>query len=140
MAGGPYRILLAEDNPGDVFLLKRALQRAGVECDITAFSDGAAAMSFVKREGEYADAPLPDLAVLDMNLPKRNGSEILEEMRRRPEYAKVPVVMMSSSASPRDQAKASELGGTLYVTKPMDLDGVLKVGEVLKDILLAKNE
>jgi CheY-like chemotaxis protein len=132
-----FQILLVEDNPGDVYLFKRALVKAGLESEIIPFADGAAAMAFVRRESPHEQSALPDLAVLDMNLPKRDGTEILKAMRESAEFARVPVVMMSSSASPREQAKTKELGDTRYLTKPMDLDGYLAIGEVLKEILLA---
>ncbi len=130
-----FRIMLVEDNPGDVYLLKLALKNAGIECELTAFTDGAEALKFVLSQGEDAARLLPHLAVLDMNLPKKSGTEVLEAMRRGEEFAKVPVVMMSSSASPHDQAKTKQFGGTWYLTKPGDLEGYLKIGETLKEIL-----
>jgi CheY-like chemotaxis protein len=134
---GAFQILLVEDNPGDVFLLNRALKQTGLECEVVRLPDGAAAVEYVRRRAPYEQSPLPDLAMLDMNLPKKDGAEVLEVMRQTPEYANVPVVMISSAASARDRERTTGMGDTRYLTKPMDLEGFLKIGELLKEILMA---
>lgn len=132
-----FQILLVEDNPGDVFLMKRALKQADLDCEVVHLPDGAAAVEYVRRREPLERRPVPDLAMLDMNLPKKDGAEVLEVMRQIPEYANVPVVMISSAASPRDRERTSGLGDTRYITKPMDLGGYVKIGELLKEILVS---
>lgn len=133
-----FQILMVEDNPGDVYLFRRSLQRAGLEAEVTHLEDGALALSYVLRENPYQHAAVPDLVVLDMNLPKRTGTEILSALRQSPTFSGVPVMMMSSSVFTRPPASASEIvTNTLYLTKPMDLAGFLRIGEMVKDLLLA---
>ena len=133
---GPFHILLVEDNPGDVYLFKLALTRAGLAAEVIHLADGELGLSYVRREPPYEQSQLPDAAVLDMILPKRTGTEVLEAMRLNPEFAHVPVVMMSSSALARDQASNQELVHTQYLTKPSDLAGFLRIGELMKEILV----
>ena len=133
---GPFHILLVEDNPGDVYLFKLALTRAGFAADVIHLGDGELGLSYVRREAPYEQSQLPDLAVLDMNLPKRTGAELLEAIRLNPDFAQIPVVMMSSSALARDQASRQERGPTQYLTKPSDLTEFLRIGLLVKEILL----
>ncbi len=137
---GPFHILLVEDNPGDVYLFKLALTRAGLAAEVTHLADGELGLSYVRREPPYERSRLPDLAVLDMNLPKRTGAEVLEAMRLNPDFAQVPVVMMSSSALARDQASNQKLAHTQYLTKPSDLAEFLRIGELVKEILCGAAE
>lgn len=132
----PFQILLVEDNPGDVYLFKLALTRAGLAAEVIHLADGEVALSYVRREPPYHQSQLPDLAVLDMNLPKRTGAEVLEAMRLNPEFAHIPVVMMSSSALARDQASKQERAHTQYLTKPSDLAEFLHIGGLVKQILV----
>lgn len=124
------RILLAEDNPADVYLLKEALSvggHAGVELIVV--TDGEQALDFVSRQ----DAPNGnvDLIVLDLNLPKSDGSDVLRSIRDDSRFASVPVVILTSSDSPRDRAVAEKLGANSYLTKPSDLDDFLALGAKL---------
>jgi CheY-like chemotaxis protein len=127
------RIFLAEDNPADVYLLREAL---GVEADRTVellvAQDGEEAMEYVHRQGRFAELPKPDLIVLDLNLPKSDGSDILREIRRNSDFHDVPVVVLTSSDSPRDRAAAERLGADGYITKPSDLDAFLSLGDTLR--------
>jgi two-component system, chemotaxis family, response regulator Rcp1 len=119
-------ILLLEDNPGDVDLLRRALRSAELDCELTVLEDGAEALAFVRQQGKYASASTPDLAVLDLNLPKNDGLEVLEAMRASPLFAAVPVAILSSSASPHEQAKLQAFRIGRFITKPPRLRRVLE--------------
>lgn len=140
MSSGPvnpiFRILLVEDNEADIYLLRQALKEAALEVELTVIEDGAEALAFARHQGKYAGIPAPDLAVLDMNLPKNGGAEVLEAMRLNKELSKVPVAVMTSSASPVEQLKAKQLGVERYITKPPDLEDFLQIGHVLREVLL----
>ncbi len=129
------RLLLVEDNPADVELLRYVLQQAGVQCDLTVVDDGSEALALVQQRGRYLDVPVPSLAIVDLNLPRYDGMEILEAMRANQAFAGVPVVVMSSSSSPRDRARIEGLQIGRYITKPPDLDGYLRVGLIVKRML-----
>jgi CheY-like chemotaxis protein len=129
------RILLVEDNPGDVELLRLALKRAGLVCELTVLDDGAEALALVRQQGKYASVPVPDLAVLDLNVPKYDGVEILEALRANPAFANVLVAVLSSSSSPRERTSIEKFRISRYITKPLDLDEFLRIGEVLKELL-----
>jgi len=130
-----FRILLVEDNAADAYLFRKALEGADLQFELAVIEDGAEALAYVRHEGKYAETPVPDLAVLDLNLPKNEGVEVLAAIRQNPEFANVPVVITSSSASPRDQARTCQLGAERYIMKPPDLHEFLKIGGVLKEIL-----
>ena len=129
-----FRMLLIDDNDADVYLLRRALTKAGLTIELTVLKDGGEGLAFAR--GEDGSAPRPDLVVLDLNLPKTGGAEVLRAMKGNPALALVPVVVMSSSASKAEQAVIAELGVTKYFTKPPDLAGFMKVGEMFRKILL----
>jgi two-component system, chemotaxis family, response regulator Rcp1 len=128
-----YRILVVEDNPNDVELLRMALQEAEVECDLTVIDDGGDALAFIEKQST-ADA-CPDLAILDLNLPRRNGLEVLSGMRSSPVFSEVPVAVLSSSALPRERARVEALRVRRYMVKPSDLDEFLKIGGQVKELL-----
>ena len=130
-----YRILLVEDNDGDIYLIKMALRQAGIEFDLTVFNDGESAITYFGDESNYRERGLPDLTVLDLNLPKRDGLEVLEAIRRNPNLVDLPVVVMTSSSSSRDRARIEGFGDVQCHTKPPDLEGFLHFGEVLKELL-----
>jgi chemotaxis family two-component system response regulator Rcp1 len=115
-------ILLVEDNAGDVRLTREALREADVAVELTAVPDGEQALAFLRNEGAHASAVRPDLILLDLNLPKKNGLEVLEEIRRDPELRTTPVIMLTTSASMRDVAASYDRGVNCYVVKPLDLD------------------
>ena len=114
-----YRIWLAEDNPGDVRLFCESLKNQGVTFDLTVAEDGEKAIALVDSAAETSQ---PDLIVLDVNLPRHNGDEVLRQIRSRKELRGTPVIMLTSSASPADQARAGGLGANLYIQKPSDLE------------------
>lgn len=127
------RIFLTEDNPADVYLLREALGvDSNADVELLVASDGAEALDYVQRRGPYASVPRPDLIVLDLNLPKSDGTDVLQCIRDSKEFRDVPVVILTSSDSPRDRAAAVRLGANGYITKPSDLDAFLSLGKVLR--------
>jgi len=131
----PVRIMLVEDNAADVYLFRKALQTAGLNFELTVLENGGAALAFVRGEGEYARRPVPDLAVLDLNLPKNDGIQVLEAIRKEKHFASIPVVVTSSSPSPPTRLKLEHLRVARYIVKPPDLEEFLKIGGTLKEIL-----
>jgi chemotaxis family two-component system response regulator Rcp1 len=122
-----FEILLIEDSPGDVRLTREAFKDAKVHINLNVASDGAEAMDFLRREGKYADVPRPDLILLDLNLPKKDGREVLEEIKENPSLKSIPVVILTTSAAEEDILRSYLLHANCYITKPVDLDGFLKV-------------
>jgi CheY-like chemotaxis protein len=122
-------IFLAEDNPADVYLLREALaaECAG-EIDVVVAQDGEEALDFVQGRGAFHAAGRPDLIILDLNLPKSDGNDVLKAIRETASLSAVPVVILTSSDSPRDRAAAERLGANHYITKPSDLDDFLALG------------
>ena len=131
-----FHILLVEDNAADIYLFRQALKSAGLNFELTVIENGADGLAFARREGAYASSTIPDLAVLDLNLPKCGGASVLEAMRQNKDLECVPVFMMSSSAAPREQARAKELGIERFITKPPNLEEFLQIGQVVKQVLL----
>jgi CheY-like chemotaxis protein len=115
-------ILLVEDNAGDVRLTREALREADVAADLVAVPDGEQALAFLRKEGDHEDAGEPDLILLDLNLPKKNGLEVLEEIKGDPKLRRTPVIMLTTSSSARDVAACYDRGVNCYVVKPLDLD------------------
>lgn len=131
-----FEILIAEDNPGDVLLFREALNSCGVECNIIVAPDGEKAIELTRPSAEHGQASwIPDLIVLDMNLPKHDGDTVLRHVRGQARLRHVPVIMLTSSASPADRASAGTLGATLYLQKSSDLDELLEVGRIVKAVL-----
>jgi chemotaxis family two-component system response regulator Rcp1 len=124
-------ILLVEDNPGDVRLTREALLEGGVTVELTAVPDGEHALAYLRRDGEHAAAARPDLILLDLNLPKKNGLEVLEEIKRDPELLQIPVVMLTTSGSSRDVAACYDRGVNCYVVKPLDLDDFTRLVQAI---------
>jgi chemotaxis family two-component system response regulator Rcp1 len=123
----PIEILLVEDSPGDVRLTREAFKDAKVHINLNVASDGAEALEFLKREGKHAHAPRPDLILLDLNLPKKDGREVLEEVKESPTLKSIPVVILTTSASDADILRSYRLHANCYITKPVGLDGFLEV-------------
>jgi chemotaxis family two-component system response regulator Rcp1 len=115
-------ILLVEDNAGDVRLTREALLEAEVAAQLVAVADGEQALAFLRQEGDHFESERPDLILLDLNLPKKNGLEVLEEIKRDPDLRKTPVIMLTTSSSARDVAACYDRGVNCYVVKPLDLD------------------
>jgi len=129
------RILLIEDNPADVDLLRRAFKSAELDCDLMLLEDGAEALEYVRSLEQNDDGSGPDLAVLDLNLPKNDGIEVLQAIRASSVLALLPVAVLSSSASSRERLKLEQFGIGRYITKPPDLDEFLRIGSTLKELL-----
>lgn len=123
----PIEILLVEDNPGDARLAFEALKESKVHNNLHHVVDGVEAMRFLRREGEYADAALPDLILLDLNLPRKDGREVLAEVKADPEFKLIPVVILTTSAAERDLLKSYDLHANAYVVKPIDLNQFIEV-------------
>ena len=133
----PIEILLVEDNPGDVRLTLEALKEGKVRNRMSVARDGAEAMAFLRREGQYADAPRPDLLLLDLNLPRKDGREVLAEIKADPYLAQIPVVVLTTSRAEQDILKSYELHANCYVTKPVDLDQFIKVVQTIEEFWLS---
>ncbi len=119
-------ILLVEDNPADVGLVEEAFREGKLNYDLRVADDGVKALRFLRRQGEYADAPTPDLVLLDLNLPKKDGREVLHEMKTEPELRKIPVIVLTTSEDEADVHRVYELYGNCYLTKPVDIDDFLR--------------
>jgi CheY-like chemotaxis protein len=129
------RILLAEDNEGDVFLVRYALDKHISDYQLMLAKDGEEALQLLERAGADEHAPCPDFIVLDLNLPRYSGIEILERLRNIPKCAAAPVIVFTSSDSPQDKAAAVRLGANRYFRKPSDLAGFMKLGEMVRELL-----
>lgn len=133
----PVDILLVEDNPGDARLAIEALNESTVPNTVHAVRDGEEAMAFLHQEGKYASAPRPDLILLDLNLPKKDGREVLAEIKENPDLKCIPVVVMTTSNAEDDIRKTYNLHVNCYVTKPVEFDHFMKVIKSLEDFWLA---
>lgn len=124
---GPIEILLVEDNPGDVRLTREALKEGKVYSNLHTVKDGVEAMEFLRRQGKYKDAPRPDIILLDLNLPKKDGREVLEEIKTDDQLKRIPVVVLTTSKAEEDVLKTYNLHANCYVTKPVDLEKFMVV-------------
>lgn len=136
MHNSGIRILLVEDNPGDVRLTREALKEAKVNNQLFVVEDGVEAMAFLRNDGGYADAPRPDLILLDLNLPKKDGREVLEEIKQDLELKRIPVVVLTTSRAEEDILKSYNLHANCYVTKPVDLDQFINIVKSIEDFWL----
>jgi two-component system, chemotaxis family, response regulator Rcp1 len=132
----PVEVLLVEDNPGDVRLTQEAFKDGRVMVHLTVAVDGVEAMEILKRNGPHADKPRPDLILLDLNLPKKNGREVLEEIKVDEDLKRIPVIVMTTSKAEQDIYRAYNLNANCYVTKPVDLDEFLNVVRSIEDFWL----
>ena len=126
-AAPPVEILLVEDNPGDVRLTKEALKEGKVYNNLHWAKDGVEALEFLKREGKHAKAPRPDIILLDLNLPKKDGREVLAVIKKDSELKHIPVVVLTTSKADEDVLRSYELHANCYVTKPVDLEKFIQV-------------
>ena len=129
-------ILLVEDSPGDIRLTQEALRDAKVLNNLSVVRDGVEAISFLRREGEYASAPCPDLILLDLNMPKKDGREVLAEIKTDPHLRRIPVVMLTTSSAEKDILESYDLHANCYITKPVDLDQFITVVQTIEDFWL----
>jgi len=131
--GNPIEILLAEDNPGDVRLTEKALDHGNIINNLHVVENGVEAIKFLRQEGEYADVPRPDLILLDLNMPKKDGREVMEDMEVDPELRRIPVVVLTSSEAEEDVVRSYELNANAYLTKPVDFDGFVDIVKRIED-------
>lgn len=134
--GKPVEILLVEDNPADVRLMKEGLRDAKMRNNLHVVEDGVDAMAYLRREGNYSDAVSPDIILLDLNLPKKSGIEVLQEVKGDEKLKKIPVVILTTSKSEEDIVKSYNLHANCYITKPVDLDQFMKVVKTTEDFWL----
>jgi len=135
--GRPIEILLVEDNPGDVRLTMEAFREVKVCNRIHTVYDGMQALNFLNRDGSYGNVPFPDLILLDLNLPKKNGREVLASIKADERTRHIPVVVLTTSKSEEDIVKSYELQASCFVTKPVDLDQFLEVVRSIGDFWLS---
>jgi len=134
--GKPVEILLVEDNPGDVRLVKESLKDIKVLNNLRVAKDGQEALDFLHREGNHTEAPHPDLILLDLNLPKKDGREVLGEIKADKDLKRIPVVVLTTSKAKEDILKSYNLQANCYITKPVDFDEFVKVIKSIKDFWL----
>ena len=126
-------ILLVEDNPADVRLTQEALRESKVANNLHTVSDGVQALQFLRREGEHAEAPRPDLILLDLNLPRLSGREVLEQVKEDPDLRRIPVVVLTTSEAEQDIVRSYELHANAYVRKPVDFEQFTEVVRLIED-------
>jgi chemotaxis family two-component system response regulator Rcp1 len=129
----PVEILLVEDNPGDIRLTEEALKEGKIRNNLYVATDGVEAMDFLRKQNKFAGVPVPDLILLDMNLPKKSGIEVLEEIKKDPLLKIIPVVMLTTSQSEKDILKAYELFVNCFVTKPVGFESFIEVIKSIED-------
>ena len=135
-SGIMIQILLVEDDPGDVVITREAFAENKVRNQLSVVSDGEAAMAFLRREGGYADAPRPDLILLDLNLPRKAGHEVLAEIKSDTVLQRIPVVVLTTSDAEEDILRSYALHANAYVTKPVDFDCFLNVVRQIDDFFV----
>ncbi len=132
----PISIMLVEDSPGDAELVIDFLEQCKVKNDVQWLQDGEAAMASLHRQGEHADKPMPDLILLDLNLPKKDGREVLTEIKGDPKLKHIPVVILTSSKSEEDILRSYRLQANCYITKPVDIAQFVNVVRAIDDLWL----
>jgi CheY-like chemotaxis protein len=123
----PFRVLLVEDNPADVLLTTEAFKDGEIDIHLDSVEDGEDAMAFLRREGAYEGAPSPHMILLDLNLPRKDGREVLQELKEDPDLRHIPVVILSSSRAERDVLESYRLHANSYVSKPVDMNEFSRV-------------
>jgi len=129
----PVEILLVEDNPGDVRLTREALREGKVRNNLYVVSDGVEALEFLRRQGQHIDAARPDLILLDLNLPRKDGREVLQDIKSDPALRHIPVVVLTSSQADQDIIRAYDLHANCYVTKPVDFEQFIHVVRTIEN-------
>ena len=134
--GHPIEILLVEDNPGDVRLTQEALKEGKVRNRLSVAGNGEQALAFLRRQGQFASAPRPDVILLDLNLPRRDGREVLAEIKADPDLMRIPVVILTTSQAEQDILETYNLHANCYIAKPVDLDRFIEVVKAIEDFWL----
>jgi two-component system, chemotaxis family, response regulator Rcp1 len=132
-ANRPVRLLLVEDNPGDVCLTLEAFQEGSVPTDVDVADDGLAALARLRREGPYADTERPDVILLDLNLPGKDGREVLAEIKADPDLRRIPVLILTSSEAEDDVQRCYDLNANCYVVKPVDFQRFTEIVRVIQE-------
>jgi CheY-like chemotaxis protein len=133
----PIEILLVEDNPGDVELTREALETAKMANRLHVVDDGADAVDFLFRRGRFSEAPRPDIILLDLNLPKKDGRQVLSEIKAEPNLSQIPVVVLTTSQAEEDIIRAYQLHANCYVTKPVDFNQFLHIVSTIEEFWLS---
>jgi CheY-like chemotaxis protein len=136
MTGRQIEVLLVEDDPGDVLMTREAFDDYKVKNQLHVVNDGVEAMAFLRREGEHAQAPRPDLVLLDLNLPRMDGREVLEAIKSDAELASIPVVVLTTSEAEEDVLRSYSLHANAYVTKPVDFERFIEVVRQIDDFFV----
>jgi len=136
MPGRQIEVLLVEDDPGDVLMTKEAFDDYKVKNQLHIVNDGVEAMAFLRQEGEHSDAPRPDLVLLDLNLPRMDGREVLEAIKSDPELSSIPVVVLTTSEAEEDVLRSYSLHANAYVTKPVDFERFIAVVRQIDDFFV----
>ncbi len=129
------QILVAEDNEADLILFQEALQHHRIEYQLHVVADGQSALAFVARMGTTPETPCPDVMLLDLNVPKADGTTILAEFRKHPECADTPVIVVTSSDAQRDRVKVAAFQVTRYFRKPSDFDAFMELGAIIREVV-----
>jgi two-component system, chemotaxis family, response regulator Rcp1 len=128
----PVQILIVEDSPSDAFIVREALKQARQRNDVHSVSDGVEAMNFLHRRGQYAGVPRPDIILLDLNLPRKDGRELLAEIKTDEKFQRIPVIVLTSSAAEQDISRAYSLHANCYLTKPADFSQFKEMVEAIE--------
>jgi CheY-like chemotaxis protein len=134
--GGPVEVLLVEDDPGDVLMTREAFDDYKINNTLHVVDNGVDAVSFLRREGEYTDAPIPDLILLDLNLPRMDGREVLAEVKNDPRLCSIPVVVLTTSQAEEDVLRSYQLHANAYVSKPVDFEQFINVVRQIDDFFV----
>ena len=137
MKARPIHVLLVEDSPGDVRLTREAMRQAKVHNELHVARDGEDAMAFLRREAGHGDAPTPDLVLLDLNLPRKDGREVLAEVKEDADLRTIPVVVLTTSEAEEDIARSYDLHANAYVSKPVDFDRFIEVVRQIDDFFVS---
>jgi chemotaxis family two-component system response regulator Rcp1 len=132
----PISVLLVEDNPGDVRLTKEAFKEGKIAVRLSVVMDGVEATKYLNKEGEYADVPTPDLILLDLNLPKKDGREVLHDIKTHPDLKRIPVVILTTSNAEQDIMHSYNLHANCYINKPVDFDQFFVIIEKIEEFWL----
>ncbi len=131
--GRPVNVLIVEDNPGDVRLTLEALKEGKIRNNVSVATDGVEALEFLRREGKFSESPRPDMILLDLNLPRKDGREVLEEIKKDPVLRRIPVIVLTTSTAEADVFRTYDLHANCYITKPVDMDQFIHVVQTIED-------
>lgn len=135
--GRPIEVLLVEDDPGDVLMTREAFEEYKMRNTLHVVSDGVEALAYLRREGEFAEANTPDLILLDLNLPRRDGREVLREIKNDPDLCRIPVVVLTTSQAEEDVLRSYQLHANAYVAKPVDFERFISVVKQIDDFFVS---